>query len=267
MQAPYFYTAPNRARVNFAMEIPSSGIKSVKVKGKLHAEVNILCIARGTDGKTAARFSDAVKFDFADKKEFEEFLQHPIHYDNQFSIAPGQYTLNLAFESGRTFGKLELPLTVDAWDGKHFSLSALAFSSETHRLADGGSTLNAELLADRTPLIVQGAEVSPAGSKRLKKSGLGVLYAELYEPLMSGDVAPKMGVQLKVFDSKTGESKFDSGLFAPPLPEGGSTKSPVVPLGMRLPIDKLAPGSYRAEVKALDSVGRTATRTAEFEVE
>ena len=146
MQAPYFYTSPNRARVNFAMDIPAAGIKSNKVKGKLHAEVNLLGIAVGSDGKTAARFSDTIKFDFDDKKQFEEFLEHPIHYDNQFSIAPGKYALNLAFESGRAFGKLELPLVVEPWDGKQFSLSGLAFSTDVHRVSDSSSILNAELL-------------------------------------------------------------------------------------------------------------------------
>ena len=122
-------------------------------------------------------------------------------------------------------------------------------------------------MADRTPLIVQGAEINPAGSNHLKKTGIGVLYAEIYEPLLSGDTAPKMGVEMKVFDRKTGESKFDTGLFAPPLPDGSPSKNPVVPLGMRLPLDKLAPGTYRLELKALDSVGRSATRTAEFDLE
>ena len=267
MQAPFFYTAANRARVNFAMDIPATGLKSVKLKKKLHAEMNILGIAMSADGKAAARFSDTIKYDFDDKKEFEEFLTHPIHYENQFSIVPGRYTLNLAFESGRTFGKLELPLNVDPWDGKHFSLSGLAFSTEVHRVSDVTSGLDQELLADRTPLIAQGTEVTPAGSSRLKKSGIGVLYAEIYEPLLVGEVAPRMGVEFRVLDRKTGESKFDTGLFAPPMPDNKQAKNPIVPVGLKIPIETLAPGSYKAELKAKDSVGREATRTAEFEVE
>ena len=204
MQAPFFYTAANRARVNFAMDIPATGLKSVKLKKKLHAEINILGIAMGPDGKAAARFSDTIKYDFNDKKEFEEFLTHPIHYENQFNIVPGRYTLNLAFESGRTFGKMELPLNVDPWDGKHFSLSGLAFSTEVHRVSDVTSGLDQELLADRTPLIAQGTEVTPAGSSHLKKSGIGVLYAEIYEPLLVGETAPRMGVEFRVLDRKNG---------------------------------------------------------------
>ena len=267
MQAPFFYTSPNRARVNFAMDIPPQVIKSSKLKKKIHAEVNILGVARGSDGKAAARFSDTVKFDFDDKKEFEEFLKQPIHYENQFSIAPGKYTLSLAFESGKDFGKLETPLVVDAWDGKHFSMSGLALSTDMHRVSDVTAGIDADLLADRTPLIAQGVEIDPSGTKRLKKSGIGVLYAEIYEPLLTGATAPRMGVQLRVLDAKTGVSKFDTGLFAAPAPENAQAKNPVVPIGIRLPIDKLPTGSYRVELTAKDSAGQSASRSSEFEIE
>ena len=41
---------------------------------------------------------------------------------------------------------------------------------------------------------------------------------------------------------------------------------PVVPTGLLLPIEKLAPGNYRVELKALDSTGSFAIRTADFEI-
>jgi hypothetical protein len=42
--------------------------------------------------------------------------------------------------------------------------------------------------------------------------------------------------------------------------------SPVVPTGLRLPIDKLRPGQYRVEIRAEDSTGSFAVRTADFEI-
>jgi hypothetical protein len=42
----------------------------------------------------------------------------------------------------------------------------------------------------------------------------------------------------------------------------------VIPLGINLPVAKLAPGAYRLEVKALDSAGNSSpVRAADFEIE
>ena len=42
MQLPFFYTAPNVARVNVAMEIATDKVKFEKQKGKFHATINVL---------------------------------------------------------------------------------------------------------------------------------------------------------------------------------------------------------------------------------
>ena len=87
MLAPYFYTSPNTARVNLAIEMPSSAMKFKKVKGKQHAEVSVLGMAYNADGSVAARFSDQVELDFESKQAVENFNKKPYHYENQFEVA------------------------------------------------------------------------------------------------------------------------------------------------------------------------------------
>src|SRR5216683_1906478 len=87
LQAPYFYTAPNVARVNLAMEIPADSLNFNKEKGKYHANVNILGIAYNADGSVGARFSDTVNLDL-EKDEWKEFTKTPYRYQNQFDAAP-----------------------------------------------------------------------------------------------------------------------------------------------------------------------------------
>jgi hypothetical protein len=44
--------------------------------------------------------------------------------------------------------------------------------------------------------------------------------------------------------------------------------NPVVPFGLKLPVNSLEPGSYRIELRALDSKGSdTGFRSADFDVE
>ncbi len=265
MLAPYFYTSANTARVNLAIEIPSSAIKFSKEKGKMHAEINVLGLAYKQDGTVAARFSDNVDLTFDGKSEVEEFAKKPYHYENQFEIASGQYDLKVAFSSGgESFGKLEMPLVVDAYDTKQFGISALALSKELHPLSQVSSGLDAALLEDRTPLVAQGMQIVPAGSDHFKKSDPATFYIEIYDPLLTSATPPNVRVEIRVIDRKTGEQKVQLGGPAPGVKAG----DPVIALGVKLPMDKLAPGSYRLELKAADSAGNsTAARTADFEVE
>ena len=264
MQAPFFYTSPNTARVNLAIGIPSNAMKFEKVKGKQHSAVNVLGIAYKPDGTIAARFSDTVDFDFDGKKEVEEFQKQPYHYENQFDVASGQYTLKIVFSSGNeSFGKLQLPLVVDPYDGKQLSMSGVALSNDMQRIADLSTGLDSELLGDRTPLVVQGIEIVPSDSNRFKKTDNVAVYAEVYAPLLTGPNPPQVGVELMVVDRKTGEKKVDVASRA--ATQAGSA---VAPVGLKVPVATLAAGSYRLELRALDSVGNSAKpRTADFEVE
>jgi VWFA-related protein len=264
VEAPFFYTSPNTARVNLAVGIPSNALKFEKVKGKQHSSVNVLGIAYKPDGTIAARFSDTVDLDFDGKKELEEFQKQPFHYENQFEIASGQYNLKIVFNSGNeVFGKLQVPLVVDPYDGKQFSMSAVALSNQFHRVSDLSTGLDSELLADRTPLVVQGVQVVPSDNNRFKKTDNAAVFVEIYAPLLMGPKPPQVGVELMVVDRKTGEKKVDVASRAANQPG-----SAVAPIGLKLPVATLAPGSYRVELRALDSVGNaTKARTADFEVE
>ncbi len=57
---------------------PAIGIKFEKVKGKFHADLNILAIAYRPDGSVAARFSDNKKLEIDDKKADASFCREAI---------------------------------------------------------------------------------------------------------------------------------------------------------------------------------------------
>jgi hypothetical protein len=173
LQLPFFYSAPNVARVNVAMEIPSQGFKFDKVKGKLHAEMNVLGIAYRPDNTVAAKFSDTMKFDYENKVQVEEFARNPVHYESQFDIASGQYNFRVVFSAGgENFGKIEKPLVIEPYDGKKFALSSMALG-QYRAMDEGTSGLDSVLIEDRVPLTVKGAgsqtfQLIPAGQYSFK---------------------------------------------------------------------------------------------------
>ncbi len=267
MLAPFFYTSVNTARVNLAIEIPPNTVKFEKQNGKLHGAVNVVGIAYTLDGTVAARFSDTLSLTFEDKKEVAEFNSKPAHYETQFDVASGHYNLKVVFNphGGDSFAKLEMPLVIDPYDGKQFTLSAVALSKEIHPISQMGARLDAALLEDRTPLVTQGLQLVPSGSDQFKKSDHAGFYVEIYDAaLLASANPPKVDVNLSIIDRKSGATKITTKAAASDAKPGNA----LVPLGLKLPVDMLPPGSYRLELKAVDSAGNTSQpRTADFEVQ
>jgi VWFA-related protein len=270
LAAPFFYTGSNTARVNLAMEVPSDNIRFEKQKGKQHAAINVLGIAYNPDNSVAARFSDTANIDLDDKKDVEEFRKMPFDYENQFQIASGQYTLKVAFSSGgESFGKVEIPLSIEPYDTKQFSMSGMALSKEMHLTTEMATGLEADLLEDRTPLVTQGMQIVPTAARRFKTTEPAAIYVEVYEPLLlasANPTPPKVQLLVDFMERKSGQNKISAGFDN--TQASMQAGNPVIPVGIRLPVDKLGPGEYRVELKAVDSAGNSSkVRSADFDVE
>jgi VWFA-related protein len=266
LEAPFFFTSPKVARVNLAMEASSNSIKFIKERGKFHSDVNVLGIATKSDGSEAARFSDTVHLEF-ENKGLEEFLKRSFQYENQFDIAPGEYRLTVVFSSGgENFGKLEAPLAVDGYDGNYLGLSGLALSKELHPVSEVSEKLDADLMEGHAPLVFHGTEVVPAADYHFSRTEPFTVYLEIYDPLLTAPNPPKVGLLLKIVDTKTGKAKIDVNITN----TEGSVQpgNPRVPMAVKVPVNELDPGSYRLELRAMDSTGnRTRARTADFVVD
>ncbi len=266
LEAPFVYTSPNEARVNVAMEIPSSSVNFSKEKGKYHADINVLGIAYRPDGSVGARFSDEVTYDL-EKDEWKRFMEKPLGYGNQFQIASGQYRLTVVLSAGgQNFGKYEVPLAIDPYDGKSFTLSAIALSDNVQPASGLGGALEADLLSDRAPLLIKDLEVVPSGSNHFKRTETVALYAQIYDPRLADPNPPALRVSFRIVDVKTGEAVLAGHNIDPSayINKG----SPVLPIGLMLPFDKLQPGSYRLDLQASDAAGaHTTIRAVQFDAE
>src|SRR5712671_1011542 len=265
LQTPYFYTAPDTARVNLAMEIPSDTFQFNKDKGKYHANLNVLGIAYRTDGTVGARFSDTVNLDL-EKDEWKEFAKLPYHYENQFDATPGTYRLTVVLSAGGdAFGKFESPLAIDPYDGKHFSLSGVALTNSAQRINDIPTGLDSVLLEDRTPLVVKGMQIVPSGSNRFNNTDRVALYVEIYEPLLTLANPPLVGMAYRIFERSTNKEMFFTQLVR--ADEYIQRGNPVLPIGMKVKVEDLKPGSYRLVMQAVDSVNNHAPdRSVDFDI-
>jgi VWFA-related protein len=269
-QVTYFFTGPDTARVDLAMDIPSDKLKFEKVKGKLHSDINILGLAYKPDGTIGARFSDTLKLEAEDKKEIEKITEKPLHYQAQFDAASGDYTFKIAFTAngGADFGKLSVPLNIEPFDGKEFRMSSVLLSDNIHRIGPEDLSIEADLVDGRTPFIaISGGnsfQITPAGKVSFKKTDSVVCYLEAFEPLLATTNELKLGAQLRVLD-KTGAAKLDSGTVE--VTNYIRKGNPTVPIALKVPVDKLDAGSYKLEMTVLDSAGKSVKKTTSLTVE
>jgi hypothetical protein len=265
LQAPYFYTSPDVARVNLAMEIPPDSLNFNKEKGKYHANVNVLGIAYKPDGSVGAKFNDTVNLDL-EKDEWKEFTKTPYRYQNQFDAAPGAYKLTVVLSGGGdTFGKFESPLQIDAYDGKKFTLGGVALTNSPVRISDIPSGLDSALLEDRTPLVLKGMQIVPSASNRFKRTDKVILYTEIYEPGLTSATPPRVGFAYHIYERASNKDVFFSGLA--PADDFVQKGNPVIAGGMFVQVKDLKPGSYRLVVQAVDSAKNQApNRTVDFDI-
>ena len=265
-ETPYFYTAPNVARVDLAMEIPLSNVQFNKEKGKYHASLTVLGIASKPDGSVGARFSDNVNLDYENKDDMKEGLKKPFLYQNQFDTSSGDYKLTLVVSSGGdTFGKFEAPLKVAPYDGKQFSLGGVVLSDSMQRISEMSSDVDAQLMEDRTPLVVRGMQINPSGSNRFKKSDKVAVYTEVYEPLLTAATTPQVMAGYAIMERATQKVV----LKTPPVDLAHYIQkgSPMIPVALTVDVKDLPAGGYQLVMMAVDSAGsHAANRVVDFDV-
>jgi hypothetical protein len=218
----------------------------------------------------------------------------PTRYETQFDLPPGVYSLRIILSdrvrSGRVkslrtgapagdynfqvvvsdkfkFGRVQIPLAVDRYDGKELALSSVLLCKRFGDVAVASKEEAAEYLAPLyVPLVSKGVQFEPAGDTSFHKGEPLFAYFEVYEPLLVSQPTTTVQTQLKITDVKTGELKVDTGSrSAADLIQPGKT---VIPIAEQIAVNKLPKGSYRLEVQAADSAGKsTVWRAANFTVE
>ena len=266
LAAPYFYVEPGVARVNLALSVPGSAIDFEKQNGGFHSDINVLGIAYRENGSVAARFSDTVKLDYQ-KKDLKDFAKSSFDYQNTFNIAPGSYTLKLVLSAGREkFGKYTAPLVVEPFTGSNLCLGGPALCDQFLPVSQLTANMRTVLHEERTPLVFKGMELVPSTSYRFAKSAQPVVYVEVYDPELKSPAPPSVGVLFNIVDKKTNQPAYSSNTIL--IDDYARSGNPLVPMGFKLPVERLQAGDYRLEIKGRDSSGHVSTvRSADFSIE
>lgn len=262
---PFFYEPNGVARVNLALDIPSPVLEPTDWNGKVHAEMDVLGVAYvPTSGEVAARFTHKMKFDFATRQQFDDFLRRPLHCEHQFEVAPGDYVFKVVFRSSKDrFGAVEAPLAIDKFNAAQLSVSAIALSRSVQPITPEAA--EDEAGNGEVPLIFRGNRIAVSGSDVLSRAGTAEAYFEIYEPPAAGAGVVQLSVQVRVLDAEGNAERWNSGDvdLSALAKQGGRA----IPVALKLPVASLPPGAYRGEVTVKDSAGGKAVRSVNFRTE
>lgn len=305
IQAGFFYTDARTPRIYVVADYPTKAIGYSAGPDLLAARFGILTEVYGKDGALAARTTDVDEEYFMDQADenrvlgspeafapeqpgdvatvtrsysLEESLRRgfmPNHHEVQMEIAPGEYRVVVALNAGGQFGRAEVPVTVDAYDGKHLAISSIALCNQYNRSENVGANTAFKVperaappstLSHFIPLVSRGGVFTPAGRTIFENSDPLFVYYEVYDPLLATAPSTQVGIRLKIVNNNTGNVESDTGSRS--ATEWVRPGNPVIAVGQQAKIAALAAGSYRVEVRAEDSAGQsTPWRTTTFRVE
>ncbi len=256
VRVPYFYIRPGVARVNLSVSIPGSAIEFEKQKGNFESQINVMGIAYRDDKSVAARFSDTVDLRF-DKDEKQSVAENSFDYQNSFKIAPGDYTFKLVLNAGGAkFGKYVTPLIVDPFSGRQLTLSGPAFGGTVIASPLNGADIDPALIEGSAPMVAGGMQLVPSSSNQFKKGSEPIVYVEVYDPVLQNG-NPQLGVQFDIVNWTNNQKVFSSTTI--PITEYVKPGNPLVPVILKMPIDKLPAGDYALRIWAQDSARNTSS--------
>lgn len=279
LQAAFLDTNTNAARVDLTLEFPWHSLKREWSEGSLYATIGVLGLVYRKDGTLAKRFSDfgccasdEPNFLSTNGRHHDAYPEMdityiPTRYETQIDLPPGEYNLRLILSDGSKFGRAEVPLNIETYDGNHLAISSLVLCKRFRNAAVAAQEAAAVTLAPQyVPLVSKGVQFTPTGDTTFRKGEPLFAYFEVYEPLLTATPAATVQTRLKLTDAKTGEVKADTGLRS--AADWIQPGKAVIPIPEQIAVDKLPKGSYRLEVQATDSAGMsTVWRAANFTVE
>ena len=272
VQATTLYSGNDAPRVHIVLDWHWESLKAQSAKGVMGMVFN-------KEGSLVYRFSDLADREGVSNRDWPEWYSDRLElgvvesrYETQVALPPGEYNLRVVLGDGKRFGRAEIPFTVDAFDRKGLSITAISLCKQIDDVSASGhasilpGAWTAKLSGSYVPLISDDIEFKPTADTRFKKDDSLYTYFEVHEPLLATEPSTTVDFRVRIVDVKTGEVRSDSTpVSATPYMKAGS---PVIPIGRRTNISNLPKGSYRLDVQATDSAGKTTPwRSVNFTVE
>src|SRR5215472_3885026 len=107
----------------------------------------------------------------------------PTGYETQVDVPGGDYNLEVVLNDGWNFGRAEMPITVEPFDGKQLALSSVALCKSLRSAAVAAKeAAQANFAPQYIPLVSKDILYTPSGDTNFTKGEALFAYFEVYEP-------------------------------------------------------------------------------------
>ena len=233
-----------------------------------HLAIYVFGVVYKANGEVAARFGDSNRCSTEDYAVMGPgWITIPTRFNAQVELHPGDYDVHVVVSDGHKFGQARMPLRVEPLDSQALAISDIAVNGILRDasvwLVQQAAWVSPAPLVP-SPLVSKKAQFIPAADARLPKKTSLPLYFEIYEPLLA-DRSAEVFFRMKITNLKDGTLAMDAGPTS--AAQCVTPGNVVIPIALKVDTDKLDSGSYKIEVQASDSAGRTTEwRMAKFEI-
>lgn len=261
IEAAFVYSDAHQPRVDVVLQFPWSRLKhSCTSDGDVKSDVAVLGVAYAIDHSPVLRFSDSdsagvVAGPHLSVVDCSAQARLPSHYETQIDLPPGHYELRVVLSDGEKFGRADVPITIDDYDGKQLGLSsAILFKRFRNASAAAKEAAYVNLAPEYVPLVSRDQQITPTADPSFSRKELVPVYFEVYDPFLADQPTITVRARARMVSVKTGEIRnfnwFDAAEFRRP----GST---TFAIAKEFDPSGLPKGEYRLEVQASDSAGHT----------
>jgi VWFA-related protein len=256
LEIDYFRVAKDRYFVPVSAKIPGSAIALAKKKGGEGTELDFIGQVRDAKGKLVGGVRDTIPVKFTEESATQLAKRH-LQYDAGLTLPPGDYTLKFLARENQTgkMGTFESNFTIPdlGGQGKGLRVSSVLWSNQKEKLSAAvGSADNNKKLIQQNPLVQDGQKFIPSITRVFRKDQNLLVYLEVYDPTLNEQKKPALVAELELLQG--GRKVFASQ----PIRKNdlAASRLATVPFQFQIPLSRLNPGEYIAQVSVIDSQGR-----------
>jgi VWFA-related protein len=262
LEVNYFRLGRGSYFVPVAVKIPGSAIELGKKGANEVTDFDFIGELRDSKGRllpTGVRDGITVKLDAENVAKLE---RRNFEYDTGFTLPAGEYHLKFLARENRTgrMGTFETKFTIPDLSAKtgYLPVSSVVWSNQREALQAAVGSATKQKKADAAnPLVESGEKLIPSVTRVFRKDQNLYVYLEAYDPALEPTSSPndKRASLVASLSFMRGKTKtFETSPLH--LDELAPKRNGTLPIQFQVPLAKLPPGRYTAQVSVVDQLGR-----------
>ncbi len=257
LEVDYFRITADKYFVPVSLKIPGSNVTLAKKGAAELDEFDFAGQVLDSQKKLAASVRDLIRVKLNDESA-ASLARRSFNYDCGFVLAPGKYRIKMVVRENGT-GKIgtfdtrfEVPDLAQQPAAMKMSSVVWANQREPLKSAVGAAEKQKDKLLAADPLVQDGEKLVPCVTKVFHRSQNLYVYSEVYEPAQdAAGKAPSIAATISIFRGSVKEFESSPVRLNALGPHPGT-----LPIEFQVPLAKLAPGRYTAQLNVIDEIGK-----------